>query len=94
MKTRFSRTFMKQVGKLSGKNSQLFQAMIAEVEAASTIKEIPNCKKIQGHKNAYRIRMGDYRALFVFVIVNDVVYFQYLLPRGQAYNKEYLKNLL
>lgn len=38
----------------------------------------------------YRIRIGSYRAFFVFHvhIENDVVEFEYLLKRGEAYDKK------
>ena len=36
------------------------------------------------------IRIGDYRAFFTFhiEIVNDTVFFRYLVPRGEAYGKK------
>ena len=43
-----------------------------------------------GYRNVYRIRIGDYRAFFTFhiEIVNDTVFFRYLVPRGEAYGKK------
>ncbi len=34
---------------------------INEIENASSIKQIKNIKKLHGHDNYYRIRIGDYR---------------------------------
>ena len=38
----------------------------------------------------YRIRLGDYRALFTLEIEfsGDTIFFQYLAPRGEAYGKK------
>ena len=47
-------------------------------------------KKLAGYDFVYRIRIGSYRAFFTFHvhIENDVVMFEYLLPRGEAYDKK------
>jgi mRNA interferase RelE/StbE len=34
---------------------------IIEIEIANDIFELKNVKKLKGHKNFYRIRIGDYR---------------------------------
>ena len=31
------------------------------VESAKNLSEIPNLKKLKGHKSAFRIKVGDYR---------------------------------
>ena len=47
------------------------------------------------YDNVYRIRIGDYRAFFIFhvKVVDDVVMFEYLVSRGQAYTKEMMRKL-
>jgi mRNA interferase RelE/StbE len=40
---------------------QTVQHVILRVESAKRVNEIPNLKKLSGHKSAYRIRIGDYR---------------------------------
>ena len=47
-------------------------------------------RKYVGYRNVYRIRIGDYRAFFTFhvEIVNDTVFFRYLVSRGEAYAKK------
>ena len=59
-------------------------------EYLQSIKEITDCKKLVGYRNVYRIRIGDYRAFFTFhvEIVNDTVFFRYLVSRGEAYDKK------
>jgi len=39
---------------------------IEGIQNADKLTDIPNCKKLKGSKNAYRIRIGDYRIGFVF----------------------------
>ena len=93
MKVHFAKSFIKQSIKCSGTTKKLLDAAILGIENATSIAEIRNCKKLTDYKNAYRIRIGDYRAIFLFIVIDDMVYFQYFLHRGEAYNKEYLKNI-
>lgn len=89
----YSRSFIKAAHKLSGKHKNTLQAKIKEVKAAKSIEELTDCKKLTNLSNAYRIRIGDYRAFFILTIVNNTVNLEYLVNRGDAYNKEYTKNL-
>ena len=90
MKVSYSKRFEKSVRKLSGKMLESVRHTIIEVKEARQLSDITNCKKLIGYKNIYRIRIGDYRAFFIFhiEIINDVVFFQYLVPRGEAYGKK------
>ncbi len=89
MKTDYSKDFEKSVKKLSGKMLESVRRVIKEVEEADDIKDITDCKKLVGYRTIYRIRIGDYRAFFIFhiEIINDTVKFKYLIPRGEAYGK-------
>ena len=93
MKVDFSKEFNKAVRKLSGKILQSVIATIDEVKMAPSIEYISNCKKIESLNSVYRIRIGDKRAFFVLhiQIEGDLVMFEYLLSRGEAYDK---KNML
>ena len=46
-------------------------------------------------ESIYRIRIGSYRAFFVFhvEIIEDTVKFEYLISRGEAYDKKNMKRL-
>lgn len=90
MNVEYSKDFEKSVKKLSGKMLDSIRRVIAEVKNAESIKEITDCKKLVGYRNVYRIRIGDYRAFFTFhiEIVNDTVFFIYLVSRGEAYDKK------
>ena len=90
MKVSYSKRFEKSVRKLSGKMLESVRSTIIEVKEARQLSEITDCKKLIGYKNVYRIRIGDHRAFFIYhiEIIDDVVFFQYLVPRGEAYGKK------
>ncbi len=90
MNVQFSKEFERAIKKLSGKILDAVRNVIKEVKAANEIKDITDCKKLIGYRSIYRIRIGDYRAFFIFhvEIVNDTVKFKYLTSRGEAYGKK------
>lgn len=95
MRVEFSKPFIKAASKLSGKIKEALRNVIREVECANSLDEITDCKKLVSFNYVYRIRVGGYRAFFIFhlQIKDDVVLFQYLLSRGEAYNKKNEENL-
>lgn len=90
MKVEYSKAFVKAVRKLSGKMLDSVRNAIQEVIEAQCIDEITDCKKLAGYDFVYRIRIGSYQAFFTLHvhIENDAVMFEYLLPRGEAYDKK------
>jgi mRNA interferase RelE/StbE len=42
------------------------QRVIEQVEAARTLQEIPNLKRLEGRGKYFRLRLGDYRLGFIF----------------------------
>ena len=95
MKVDYSKSFLKTVDKLSGKQLDSVLDVIREVKRAQGIEDITDCKRLVGYHTVYRIRIGSYRAFFMFhvEIVDDTVTFQYLVSRGQAYTKKVEKQL-
>ena len=91
----YSKSFEKSVDKLSGKLQVSISEVIKEVKAANKLSDITNCKKIKGFHNVFRIRTGYYRAFFTFhiYIEGNTVKFEYLVLRGQAYDKSILTPL-
>ena len=91
----YSKSFEKAVDKLSGKMQSSIAKVIAEVKKAKTLEEISDCRKITGFENVFRIQTGDYRSIFTFhvYIEGNTVKFEYLVSRGQAYNKRILSSL-
>lgn len=95
MRVDFSGDFSKSVRKLSGKILQSVIETIDEVKSAQSIDQISNCRKIESLNSVYRIRIGDKRAFFVLHIEidGDLVKFEYLLNRGEAYDKKNMQKL-
>ncbi|MDE7438393.1 MAG: hypothetical protein K2M93_07900 [Muribaculaceae bacterium] len=95
MKVQFSKEFSKAMEKLSGKLKKAAISAVNEVIDASCVEEITDCKKIESLNNVYRIRIGDRRAFFVLHIMidGDLVKFEYLVSRGEAYAKKNMDRL-
>lgn len=93
MKIQYSKAFIKSAQKLTGKYKIALFRKIEEVKNATNVEKLTECKKLIGFENTYRIRLGYYRAFFILIIEDNVVCFEYLVNRGDAYNKEYLKSL-
>lgn len=90
MKVDFSKDFERSVRKLSGKMLSSIKEVIQEVIDAKDLNDITDCIRLTGYDYVYRIRIGDYRAFFVFhiQIIDDTVMFEYLVSRGEAYDKK------
>ena len=93
MKVAYSRQFVKAAYKLTGKYKKSLQRIIAEVMRADDVADLTNCIKMAGFQNSYRIKMGDYRLIFIFKVVDHVTIFELLLSRGEIYRKEHEINL-
>jgi mRNA interferase RelE/StbE len=85
MKTEFLRRFYKDLDKIKSPStcSNIVDA-IENVESANLISDIKGIKKLVGFKNAYRIRIGDYRiGLF---IEDKTAQFARIVHRKDIYN--------
>lgn len=76
-------------------NPSVSDKTLDEVRAASSVSELTDCKKIESLNNVYRLRIGDRRAFFVLhiLIEGDLVKFEYLFNRGEAYYKKNMEKL-
>lgn len=85
MNTEFKKSFAKDLKKRSQDKTLLQQVtqVIQDVEAAPTLQDIKNLKKLKANDNAFRIRIGDYR--LGLIIENDTVCFVRLLHRNEIY---------
>jgi mRNA interferase RelE/StbE len=62
MKVEFLKQFSKDLDNLTQKHiRQTLLRLIIALEQYERLEQIPNLKKLKGHKAAYRIRVGDYR---------------------------------
>ncbi len=57
--------------------------IIEEIEKAEQLKDIRNIKKLKGYRNAYRIRIGDFR--LGFYLENDTLTFDFVGMRKEFY---------
>jgi len=87
MNVEYHRNFVKDVDKLPLSAIKAVAIFVNEVKAAKTLRDVKHCKKLEAVENAYRVRCGDYRVLFLFIVKNDTVYLRRVVSRGQAYKK-------
>ncbi len=67
MKVDFLKKFSKDLDGVSQKSVKANLLKVIELmEYVNSLDEIPNTKKLKGHKSAYRTRVGDYRLGFFF----------------------------
>jgi mRNA interferase RelE/StbE len=68
MNVLFEKKFLKDILAVSDKKIKTsVEQVIISLEKAGSLHEISNLKKLKGEKNAYRIRVGDYRiGLYVY----------------------------
>ena len=67
MKVEYLKKFSKDLDDLSLKSVKRSVIRLIEfMEAVDTLENIPNTKKLKGHKTDYRTRVGDYRISFFF----------------------------
>ena len=93
LKVEYSKQFVKTTYQLTGKYKISLQGIISEIIRAKEVSNITNCIKMIGFQNSYRIKMGDYRMIFILKVVDHVVFFELLLSRGEVYRKKHEMNL-
>jgi mRNA interferase RelE/StbE len=86
MKVEFLKKFSKDLDALDSKTIKSnLRSLIELVEESSSIEDIPNIKKLKGHKSAYRIRVGDYRLGFFFE--NGIIQMARFIHRKDIYKE-------
>lgn len=93
MNVEYSKQFVKAAYKLTGKYKITLQRIIEEVMQAKDVADLTNCIKMVGFQHSYRIKMGDYRLIFIFKVVDSKAIFELLLSRGEVYRKDHEMNL-
>ena len=85
MKTKYLPSFTKDLKKLKKTSiySEIKALVFETIPDCQNFTEINNLKKIKGHINAYRIRIGDYR-IGIF-IQQDTLTFSRVLHRKDVY---------
>lgn len=77
----YLKAFSKDLDKL--KNKQISKSLLDLISEAKNIKEISNLEKLKGYKNAYRIKIQNYR-LGAFIEGNKIEFARFL-PRKDIY---------
>lgn len=86
MKIHFRRSFLKNLhGLKSSKIKREVEDLIETLEAKESITSVGNIKKLTGSKNAYRIRLGQYRV--GFFLENGEITLAAILHRKDIYDK-------
>jgi len=83
----YSIQFAKDARKLPQHIKTAVKELVVLLENAQNIFEIRDCKPLEGVKNGYRIRRGDYRITLSLIIQDNAVMLLRVLPRGQIYKK-------
>jgi len=87
MKIQYSAQFAKDARKLPQRIKKTVKELVFDLENAHNLFEIHDCKPLEGVKNGYRIRRGEYRITFSILLQNDTVLLMRVLPRGQIYKQ-------
>jgi mRNA interferase RelE/StbE len=84
MKVEFRKTFEKDLRKLRDRSLLgKVKTIIETVEAAQTLEQVSNLKKLKGEDGYFRIRLGDYRiGLF---LQEDTILFVRMMHRREFY---------
>ena len=84
MKVRFKASFASDLRAVKDKSLlERVKALIAKVESAESLPEIPNLKKLRGGGAYYRVRLGDYRV--GLAAEENAVVFVRVLHRREVY---------
>ncbi len=84
MQVEFLSSFSKDINKLpSSEIRKSVKKLILRIETACTLSEIPQLKKLKGHQDAWRIRLGNYRIGFFFT--NNIIQLARIVDRKDIY---------
>jgi len=77
------KSFQKDALKLPASAQSQLAKVIDGLSRVKKLSELSSCKKLTGSKNAYRIRMGEYRIGFIFE--NETIELIRVLGRKEIY---------
>ncbi len=83
MNIEIRRSFEKDALKLPAVTQTQLYKVVYSLSQIEKLSELTSCKKLSGFKNAYRIRMGEYR--IGFIIENGTVELIRVLGRKEIY---------
>ncbi len=83
MKLEIRKSFVKDSQRLSRDDQVKLSELIESIPGLNSVFDISHVKKMQGYKNAYRIKFGRYR--IGFFRINDVIELVRILSRKDIY---------
>jgi mRNA interferase RelE/StbE len=84
MNVEFLEKFSKDVNRIQDKSvRKKIEKIISNFKEAKSLHQLTNVKKLEGFKNAFRIKLGDYRIGFFFE--NDTAEFARIAHRKEIY---------
>jgi mRNA-degrading endonuclease RelE of RelBE toxin-antitoxin system len=84
MQVEFLSSFNKDLSKLSSEPvRKSLKNLILKLEAAKSLSEISQLKKLRGHSDAWRIRLGNYRVGFFYN--NNIIQLARVVDRKDIY---------
>lgn len=84
MKIKYLRSFEKDLRKVNDKKTkQKLKLIIEEMKQASVLDDIRSVKKLAGHPNAFRMRIGTYRLGFYYE--NNTLILSRFVKRNDIY---------
>lgn len=83
MKVEIRSSFVKSAKKLPSALKNKVSDIISEMQTATSIRELSNCKKMTGYKTAYGIKLEDYRIGFFYE--KDIIDLTTVMPRKDIY---------
>lgn len=83
MKIEIRDSFVKDVKKIPTEYKDKINSIYESIKQANSLTEIRNIKRLQGHKEFYRIRVGDY--CLGFAIIEDTIILLHFMHRREIY---------
>jgi len=84
MEISINKTFLKELSRIpANQREKIEQFVFTDASTYENIQDIPNCIKLKGTANFYRIRFGDYRAGIRFE--NSTLTFERIMHRKDIY---------
>jgi mRNA-degrading endonuclease RelE of RelBE toxin-antitoxin system len=83
MEVQFLRSFEKDLNKADSTVRRKILSLVARMEAIRSVSELPQVKKLKGHEDAFRLRVGQFR--LGFFVQGNVVQLARLLDRRDIY---------
>ena len=84
MKIKYHKSLEKDLRKINDKKiKQKLKLIILEMKEAKVLDELKSVKKLAGHPNAFRMRMGSYRLGFYYE--NNILILSRFVKRNDIY---------